>query len=467
MSGGGASIGVSSCCHRQHQSNVRSGLGESAPLELSAPAVPQARTGACGALVDRGVGLADTDSDSAERVLTAASELCPASADPWLERAGLRFRASAWREAAELAERAAERDPHNDDAWALVATARYLGDDEGGALDAWNHIGEPTIDTVNISGARQTPQPALHRLLGLEPRTLLTRSTFERAARRLDDAPTASVTSVHFVPAADGRTIVQGAIVERQPYPRHLVSLAVIAGRAILADEVRVDLAGLAGQGEAVTALWRYPGARPRVGASLALPAPAPLPGIATIDAFWEAQTYAVPVAGAVAIERDSRRRVAFNLDTWASGRTRLEGGVAMDRFADDAYFAANRRDRVPPGDRSADRARAGGKVDARSGAGVLDARSLGRVAVDIRSIAAVRLRNRRRLRGERGRATRAVDGRRHGSGAPDAAARASPARFGRGQWPDVRPADHVWQRRVSASAASDRHRLDFRGGVR
>ena len=91
--------------------SVRSRLGESASLELSAPVVPQARTGACGALVDRGVGLADTDSDSAERVLTAASELCPSSADPWLERAGLRFRASAWREAAQLAERAAERDP--------------------------------------------------------------------------------------------------------------------------------------------------------------------------------------------------------------------------------------------------------------------------------------------------------------------------------------------------------------------
>jgi hypothetical protein len=323
--------------------SLRSRLGESASPELSAPAVPQARTGACGALVDRGVGLADTDSASAERVLTAASELCPSSADPWLERAGLRFRASAWREAAEFAERAAERDPHNDDAWALVATARYLGDDESGALDAWNRIGEPTIDTVNISGARQTPQPALHRLLGLEPRTLLTRSAFERGARRLDDAPTASVTSLHFDPAANGLAVVQGAIVERSPYPRSLMSLVVLGGRAIFADEIRGDFAGLAGQGESMTALWRYPVARPRVEGSISIPSPAPLPGIATIDVFWEAQSYAVPLSGsAVAIERDERRRVSFDLDTWVSGNTRLEGGAALDRFDNDDHLATS-----------------------------------------------------------------------------------------------------------------------------
>jgi hypothetical protein len=269
--------------------------------------------------------------------------LCPTSGDPWLERAGLRFRASAWREAATFAERAAERDPHNDDAWALAATARYLSDDESGALDAWNRIGEPVIDTVNISGARQTPQPALHRLLGLEPRSLLTRATFERAARRFDDAPTASVTSLHFDPSAGGRAVVQGAIVERQPYPRHLISLVVIGGRALFGDEVRADFAGLAGQGESATVLWRWPVGRPRIEGSVAIPAPAPLPGIATIDVFWEAQSYAVPLGGsAVAFERDERRRVSFNLDTWISGDTRLEGGAALDRFDDDDHLATS-----------------------------------------------------------------------------------------------------------------------------
>jgi hypothetical protein len=321
--------------------SVRSIFGESASPELSAPAVPQARTGACGALVDRGVGLADTDSDAAERVLTAASELCPASADPWLERAGLRFRASAWRETAEFAERAAERDPQNDDAWALLATSRYLGDDQRGALDAWNHIGEPIIDVVKISGARQTPQSAFHRLLELRPRALLTRSAFERAARRLGDAPTASVAHVQFDPAANGRAVVQAAIVERDPYPQHPIDFAVLGGRAIFANEVDVDLAGVAGHGEKLSVLWRWLTERPRVGVSLEMPASVPLPGIATIDAFWEEESYAVPVAGAgVALAHDERRRVALDLDVWTSGTTRVEGGAALDRFASNNHLA-------------------------------------------------------------------------------------------------------------------------------
>ena len=323
--------------------DVRSTLDESASPAASAPAVPQARTDACGALVDRGVALADTDSSSAERVLTAASELCPASADPWLERAGLRFRASAWREAAGFAERAADRDPQNDDAWALLATARYLGDDQIGALDAWNQIGEPIIDVVKVSGGRQTPQSAFHRLLGLRPHMLLTRSAFQRAARQLDDAPTTSVTRVQFDPVAKGRAVVQAAIVESDPYPRHPISFAVLGGRAIFADELRADFAGLAGQGEAATVLWRWPTARPRIEGSIAMPAPGPLPGIATVDVFWEAQSYAVPIEGAaVAFERDERRRVALDFDTWVSGNTRLEGGAALDRFDNDDHLATS-----------------------------------------------------------------------------------------------------------------------------
>lgn len=239
--------------------DVRSNFGGITSTAPSTPVVPQARAGACGALVDRGVPLADTDSSSAERVLTAASELCPASADPWLERAGWRFRAAAWREAAQLAERAAERDPDNDNAWALLATARYLSDDQSASLDAWNRI----------------------------------------------DAPTASTTRVQFEPVASGRAVVQGAIAERSPNPRHLMSWVVTGSRALFAHEIRGDFAGLMGQGEAATFLWRWPVDRPRVESRFAIPAPAPLPGIADIDVFWEAQSYAIPAGGALVFERD------------------------------------------------------------------------------------------------------------------------------------------------------------------
>jgi hypothetical protein len=305
------------------------------------PAIPHARAGACGALIDRGVALADTSPEAAERALKAASELCPRSADPWLELAGLSFKAGHWRDAASLAERATALEPENQDAWEIVGSARYLSNDETGALDAWNHLGEPPIDVVTISGARRTPQPALMHLIGLEPRTVLSREAFERATRRLADAPTAASTRLTYEPESDARVAVSAAIAERESVPHQIVPLAVLVAHAIVAEELQVDLAGLAGQGELITGDWRWPSARPLVGGSIVLPAPAPLPGIASIGGFWEQQSYAVPApSGGTTVVRDERRRVTFDVGTWVSGSTRLEAGAGVDRFGAADYLS-------------------------------------------------------------------------------------------------------------------------------
>jgi predicted double-glycine peptidase len=317
---------------------------ERPPLGVSGlTAITQPRTGACGALVDHGVALADIDVAEAEQALRAASELCPTDADPWLELAGLRFRDSHWRESAGLAERAVRLAPTDQNAWALLATARFMDDDAGGALEAWNHLGEPSIDVVTITGARRSPQPALAHLIGLEPRTLLTRHAFDRAARRFGDAPTASATRLTFTPIDGGRATVSAAMAEREAWPHSPLDLAVVVGRALVADDLRVTLAGVAGQGETVSADWRWPSGRPRVGASLSLPAPAPLAGIVTINGFWEHQSYALPTAGAAStVVSDSRRDVLINLGTWLSGGTHIDVGVGIDRFSTDDYFVSH-----------------------------------------------------------------------------------------------------------------------------
>jgi len=304
-------------------------------------AASSGRKGACGALVDRGVALADTNREGAERVLRTASELCPDSAEPWLELAGLSFKASHWRDAASLAERAAALEPANQDAWELLGSARYLADDASGALEAWNHVREPTIDVVTISGARRTPQPALMHLIGLEPRTVLSPEAFSRAARRLSDAPAAASSRLVYVPEADDRVTVSAAIAERDAFPRQPLALAALAVHSVLAEELQVSLAGLAGQGEVVTGEWRWPSARPLIGGALTLPSPAPFPGVASINAFSEHQSYAVPVpSGASTVLRDERRRVTFDVGSWLSGHTRLEAGSGLDRFGGADYLS-------------------------------------------------------------------------------------------------------------------------------
>ena len=306
-----------------------------------AAATSMGRTGACGALVDRGVALADTNGEEAERFLKTASELCPESGEPWLELAGLSFRASHWRDAASLAERATALEPANRDAWELLGSARYLADDDSGALEAWNHVREPAIDVVTIAGARRTPQPALMRLIGLEPRTVLSPEALSRAARRLSDAPAAASTRLVYVPEADDRVTVSAAIAERDAFPHEPVELAALAAHSVVEDELQVSLAGLAGQGELVTGDWRWPSARPLVGGALALPAPAPFPGVVSINGFWERQSYDVPVpSGGSTVVRDERRRVSFDMGSWLSGHTRLEAGSGLDRFGEADYLS-------------------------------------------------------------------------------------------------------------------------------
>ena len=307
-------------------------------------AEPHARSGACGALVDHGVELAGTDAAAAEQAFVAAGDLCPSDSDPLYELAGLRFKQSRWHDAALFAEQATERtsadDPRNKDAWQLLATSRFLDNDFDGALDAWNHIGQPAIDVVTLSGARRSSQPPLHHLIGLEPRTVLTAGDFERAARNFNETPTATATRLSFTPEDDGRVTVEAAMAEGDAVPHRLVDMSALVGRALVSRDIRFPLSGVFGLDENLTLDYRYPPPEPRYGAILQLPAPAPLHGLLTIDAFWEQESYSTPFTHLAVVDRETRRRVDVNIGTWISGSTKVDLGAAADRFDSRSYAA-------------------------------------------------------------------------------------------------------------------------------
>ena len=308
-----------------------------------AAAGPQARSGACGALVDRGVDLANTDAAAAEQALVAAADLCNDDSDPWYELAGLRFKQSQWHAAAAFAEQAVQRtsaDPERRAAWQLLATSRFLDNDFDGALDAWNHIGLPAIDVVTLSGARRSAQPPLHHLIGLEPRKILTAPDFERAARNFNEAPTAAATRLSFTPEDDGRVTVAAAMTEGDAMPHRLADLSALVGRALVSRDIRLPLSGVLGMDESLTLDYRYPAPEPRYGALLQLPAPAPFHGLVTIDGFWEQESYATPFTDLASVDRETRRRVDVNVGTWISGSTKIDFGAAADRFDSRSYAA-------------------------------------------------------------------------------------------------------------------------------
>lgn len=287
----------------------------------------------CSGMVTRGVDLALAgQAAESEAVLLAATVVCATDAAAWRELAGLRFTQKNWIEAARLAAVAVQLAPGDTHARQLLATSRYLDGDLPGALEAWAPLGEPKIDTVTVTGAVRTPHPTVIDASGLTARRVLTPAMLLRAERRVGALPVASRARVSFTPV-DGLADVEVAMVERDVAPAGLLPLGVLAARAVIVDEVRVEVHGALRQAERFTVGWRWKSARPRVVAGLAFPAPAGLPGIAAFEASWEKQTYADA-------RRESRRRLALTLSDWATGHLQWHAGLGTDRFDGRSHLA-------------------------------------------------------------------------------------------------------------------------------
>ncbi len=308
---------------------------------VTVAAIPPARP-SCDALVARSVDLALAgDPEAAERGLVAAVRFCPQDAAPWRELAGMRFSQSRWSEAADLALTAVRVAPDDAYAWQLVATSRYLLGDAMGALDAWNRTGEPRIDAIDVRGAVRTQQPVIVRAAGLQPRQVLTPEAYGQALRRLRDLPAASNARLRYEPLDGGRARVDVFIDERRTAPRGWLALASLGARAIVLDELAIDIPGGLGAGERETVLWRWSAGRPRVALGLALPSPQGLPGIMSLEGAWERQSYQSRSPGGARLTREERQRIAVHLADWSSSWLRWRAGAALDRFgADDAQGA-------------------------------------------------------------------------------------------------------------------------------
>ena len=315
------------------------------PLATAAPpsgdgnaGAAEGSTSACTPLIQRMVDLARSGQVAdAEPGLVTATQLCPQEAAAWRELAGIRFLQSRWAEAAVTAERASALEPADPAVWDLLATSRFLNDDPLAALEAWNQIARPAVDLVHIGGVRRVPHPTVLAMLKLPARTLLTAERQAHAARRLAELPSAAQTSLRYRPLSGGTADLDAVIVERPAVPRGLLPIAALLARGWLQDEVRVDAASLAKSGELLTVAWRWWEARPLFSLLLAVPAVSWLPGVTTVEASWERQSYGSPV-----IAREERRHAGLRVADWASSAVRWTAATAFDRFAADTYVTAS-----------------------------------------------------------------------------------------------------------------------------
>jgi hypothetical protein len=303
------------------------------PTEGIAPPSRRARDDAsaapapCAELVAEGVRAADAGrrTDALEIFETAAG-LCPGSSAPLREAAGVFALDENWTEAARLAHEAISRDRHDEHAWRILAAAQYVRGDPGAALAAWNAVGEPVIDLVNVSGLDRTRYAAVSAVLGIAPGAVLTTERLAAANTRLSELPAAESARVIYRPIGNGRANVEAVIVERPLLPTSRLEIASAASRLAINRELSASAANLTGGGDLVSFSWRWWERRPRI--ELSYQAPSRL-GIWEVTAYGEKQSYGV--AGNETIER--RKGGSLTLSRWTDGLTRLDAGVALDTW--------------------------------------------------------------------------------------------------------------------------------------
>jgi len=214
------------------------GTANGVPLTIATPGDGSANE-ACGDVINEGIRLAGIDDvTGARRLFELAAARCPNAAGPWREMAGLHALHAEWPAAAADARHALSKDSSDALAARILATSLFLQDDVSGALDAWNRVGEPMIDLINVAGLERIRYGVAARVMGLETQTILTRNDLVAARRRLSELPSARITQVAVRPRENGRAQVDASIIERPLVPSSPIALSAIGLRALTDREV-------------------------------------------------------------------------------------------------------------------------------------------------------------------------------------------------------------------------------------
>jgi hypothetical protein len=285
---------------------------------------------ACGDLMNEGIRLAGADDlTGARRLFELAATKCPDAAGPWREMAGLHALAAEWPAAASDARRALAKDSSDALAARILATSLFLEDDIAGALDAWNRVGEPILDLINVIGLERTRYEVATRVIRLQTQAMLTQNDLIAARRRFAELPAAQATRLAMRPGENGRARIDASIIERPLMPSSPIALTAVGLRAVTDREAVITVASPSGGGEAWTGTWRWWERRPKV--ALAFDSVAPFGGLWGVSILGERQTY----ERGGTLNEESRRHAQFHVSDWTARGLRWEGTAAIDRFAE------------------------------------------------------------------------------------------------------------------------------------
>jgi tetratricopeptide (TPR) repeat protein len=268
----------------------------------------------------------------AMHALDRAIALAPGRPEAWTERGGVHFLDGRYEEAvADLRRSLALRD----DAYArdLLASSLHLAGRELEALAAWNPLGRPALNAVEIGGLKKTSDRVARREIGLAEGETLTVAGLRAARRRLEETGLFERITLRPQPRGDGTANLDVALAERHGLAHGPVDFLVSTGVDLAWQRLRLRYSNLGGGGVSLAASHRWQENRPETALQLQWPRPLGLPASLRLAGFRGEQAY--ELGGAF----DMRRRgIDVGLRHVLGGGTVASAGL---RLRDRAFSAA------------------------------------------------------------------------------------------------------------------------------
>ena len=301
---------------------------------VSAPAPMRVEPMPCAPWLDRALDAArENRLDEADQLLAEAGAACPAEPRVLREMAGVRFKQGKYLEMVHLAADYLTRVPNDPMGWQLLATGRYLTGDRTGALEAWNQMGQPTVDLIRIDGTRAIRFREIADAVSVNPGAVLTPSRLALARRRISDVPALRLSAVEYQPVPGGIVELHVAVVERPMVDRAWRLAAAGAIRAVAQNEVGIAIASPMGAGELWTGTWRWEHARPRTAVRMDMPASLGFPGVVGVEGSWETFRFALQPADTMEYE-ESLRSAVVGYGGWVTAGVRPSATLRFERWS-------------------------------------------------------------------------------------------------------------------------------------
>ncbi|HEX4036440.1 MAG TPA: tetratricopeptide repeat protein [Acidobacteriaceae bacterium] len=276
----------------------------------------------------------------ARRALLAGQRQCSADTRFPEELAGVAFEQKHDPEAAHWLRRALHLDPHDAYAANFLGTVEYLTGNLPAALQAWNRIGKPSIDTLDLDPHLRVHHLLLDRAFVFAPHSVLRASQFTATEARLDGLGIFPSYSLQLAARPNGSFDAVFRAQERNGFGSSRLAAMLSALGGLPYETVYPTYANIHRDAMNFDSLLRWDSQKRRVWLSLSAP-PNRLPQWRWhVSTEWRGENWAIrpsftgtaPVLGSLHLDREA---FSFGLTSFPTGRLQwtLGGNLSHRTF--------------------------------------------------------------------------------------------------------------------------------------